>query len=157
MRVLEFGAGQSTLWWASVAETVLALEGDEEWFAQLTKSIPANVTLRLVDLSSVAACLSDVSCATKDRALYDIVVIDGLYRSELVPIAMEVLASGGAIICDNAEGYGIYDAFKGSNFKRVDFYGNAPGVILRHCTSIFFRDDCFLFDTAVQIGKPALE
>jgi hypothetical protein len=140
-----------------VAKSVLALEGDEEWYAQLTKRIPANVTLRLVDLNSVAACLSDVSCATKDGALYDIVVIDGLCRWHLVPIAMEVLAPGGAIICDNSEGYGLYDAFKGSNFKRVDFYGNAPGVILQHSTSIFFRDDCFLFDAAVQIGKPALE
>lgn len=29
-RVLEFGAGQSTIWWASIAQLVLALKGDEE-------------------------------------------------------------------------------------------------------------------------------
>jgi predicted O-methyltransferase YrrM len=156
-RVLEFGAGQSTLWWASVAESVFALEGDEDWCAELKKCIPENVTLRLVDAASVATCLSDVSRAIKDQVRYDIVVIDGLWRSELVPIAMEILAPGGAIICDNAEGYGIYEAFKGSNFRRIDFYGNAPGVVLQHCTSIFFRGDCFLLDTAAPICTPTLE
>ena len=154
-RILEFGAGQSTIWWASVGLTVLALEGDEEWVASLKRRVQENATIRLVDLTSVRACLQDVRQALGDfgHLAYDIVVIDGLYRREVVPVAIEVLAPNGAIICDNSEGYGIYEAFAGSTFKRIDFYGNAPGVSLQHCTSVFFRDDCFLLQNMVPIGE----
>jgi hypothetical protein len=27
----------------------------------------------------------------------------------------------------------------------VDFYGHAPGVILPHCTSVFFKGSAFVF------------
>jgi hypothetical protein len=158
-RILEFGAGQSTVWWASVAQYVLALEGEVEWIAELTRRVPVNVTLRLVEVSSVTACVRDVRNAIAESGLfkYDIVVIDGLCRKELVPVAIEALATNGAIICDNAEGYGIYEAFVGSQFKRIDFYGNAPGVSLQHCTSVLFQDDCFLLQSAVPIGKLNVE
>jgi hypothetical protein len=154
-RILEFGAGHSTIWWASVAQSVLALEGQQEWVAELARRVPSNVTLCLVDLSSVSACLRDARDAIREKGQpkYDIVVIDGLYRKEVVPIAIEALAPNGAIICDNAEGYEIYEAFAASQFKRIDFYGNAPGVSLQHCTSVFFQNDCFLLQSASPIGK----
>jgi hypothetical protein len=46
---LEFGAGQSTLWWARQAEKVVSFEADRSWDAHLSKQIPANVSLHLVD------------------------------------------------------------------------------------------------------------
>lgn len=158
-RILEFGAGQSTVWWASVAHSVLALEGEREWVTELTQRVPGNVTLRLVDMSSVTACMRDVHDAIREqgRPRYDIVVIDGLFRKEVVPSAIEALAPNGAIICDNSDGYDIYEAFASSQFKRIDFYGNAPGVSLQHCTSVFFQNDCFLLNCAAPIGKLDME
>jgi hypothetical protein len=154
-RILEFGAGQSTVWWASVAQSVLALEGEQRWVSELKQRVPPNVTLRLVDLSSVPACVRDVRNAIREagKPAYDIVVIDGFYRKQMVPIAIEALAPHGAIICDNAEGYGIQDAFADSLFKRIDFYGNAPGVLLQHCTSLFFQSDCFLLHNTAPIVR----
>src|SRR5262245_61229785 len=35
-RVLEFGAGQSTLWWAERAVSVTAFENDREWIERLS-------------------------------------------------------------------------------------------------------------------------
>jgi hypothetical protein len=85
------------------------------------------------------------------RGPFDIIVIDGLDRLECAARAVPILAEGGAIILDNSEGYwgpeGTYpilDLFRAAKFCRVDFYGYAPGVILPHCTSLFFRDSCFL-------------
>ena len=155
-RILEFGAGQSTVWWGSVAKSVLAFEGDNNWVTELNRRVPAKVSVKLVDMSSSATCLRDIRATLKvaDQLKYDIVVIDGLYRSEVVPIAMEIVSPNGAIICDNAEGYRIYEAFSSSQFRRIDFYGNAPGILLQHCTSIFFKDDCFLLDCAVAIENP---
>ncbi|MFM7806835.1 MAG: thrombospondin type 3 repeat-containing protein, partial [Planctomycetota bacterium] len=43
---------------------------------------------------------------------FDVIVIDGLDRRQLVPVACERLAEGGIVICDNAEGYGFHEALK---------------------------------------------
>lgn len=152
--VMEFGAGQSTLWWASVAKSVLAFEGHQEWVVKLRQRMPKNAEVIEVDLSSARACVEDVRTRiTKlPQQTYDVVVIDGLYRKELVPLAIEVMSPNGAIICDNSEGYEIWDAFVGLQFKRIDFYGNAPGVSLQHCTSIFFQNDCFLLEGGTRIA-----
>ena len=53
-------------------------------------------------------------------------------------LTYEYLAPGGAIILDNAEGYGFFDEVSKRDCRRVDFFGFAPGVSLRHCTSIVF-------------------
>jgi hypothetical protein len=44
----------------------------------------------------------------------------------------------------------FYSGFRDSGLSRVDFYGNAPGVVLPHCTSIYFRAT-FVFDPSVPI------
>jgi hypothetical protein len=72
------------------------------------------------------------------QRLLRVVIIDGLTRGDLFDIASKYVAPNGIIICDNAEGYGFYEGFKDRGFSRVDFYGNAPGILLPHCTSIFF-------------------
>jgi hypothetical protein len=50
-----------------------------------------------------------------------VIIIDGLDRRWLVPIACERLSPSGIIICDNAEGYGFHEAFLGRGIDRVDF------------------------------------
>src|SRR5688572_31303535 len=43
-RVLEFGAGHSTLWWMQRAAEVLAIEGSEQWLKHLQALVSRNVT-----------------------------------------------------------------------------------------------------------------
>jgi hypothetical protein len=75
--------------------------------------------------------------------VFDVIVVDGLLRRELTALAFEYLAPGGAIILDNSDGYGYYDETKARECRRIDFFGFAPGVSLRQCTSILFVGDCF--------------
>ena len=42
------------------------------------------------------------------------IVIDGMYRPNMVDIACEYLAPGGIIIVDNSEGYGVWEEFVGA-------------------------------------------
>src|SRR5262245_66641616 len=49
-RVFEYGCGNSTLWWASRVREVIACEHDRAWAERLRPQLPANVTLRQVDL-----------------------------------------------------------------------------------------------------------
>ncbi len=55
------------------------------------------------------------------------------------------------MILDNSEGYGFYDEIKARNCRRIDFFGFAPGVSLRHCTSVVFVGDCFLLRPDIPI------
>ncbi len=139
-RVLEFGGGQSSLWWAARAAHVLTLEGDAAWFERIKGGMPKNVDLVLVDMLDTAANVADVErVLAKSQLLFDVVIIDGLFRREMVDFALKYLASDGVLICDNADGYGFYERLRDSGLGRVDFYGNSPGLALPNVTSMFFR------------------
>ncbi|MEX0998939.1 MAG: hypothetical protein WD000_03135, partial [Thermodesulfobacteriota bacterium] len=88
---------------------------------------------------------------------YDVIIIDGLFRYEMIEIALTLMKDDGMIICDNAEGYGFYEGFKKSGLNRVDFFGNAPGVVLPHATSIFFKSSSFTFSSTHPIPVLAKE
>lgn len=77
--VLEFGAGQSTLWWAERARSVLSFEGNLEWYGELKTKIPSNVELQLVAVETLTACSDDVRriLSARQESKFDIVVIDG--------------------------------------------------------------------------------
>src|SRR6267142_4789790 len=39
-RILEFGAGQSTLWWAARASEVISFEDNQSWYERLRSQMP---------------------------------------------------------------------------------------------------------------------
>jgi hypothetical protein len=145
--VVEFGGGQSSLWWAKRAKHTVTFEGDKVWFDRIHKSLPENVDLFLAPLDDPKSCTEEINRVLNagNYPKFDIAVIDGLFRREMIEIACQNVTGSGAIIVDDAEGYGFYEGFKDSGMSRVDFFGYAPGVILPHCTSIYFRAECFLF------------
>lgn len=157
--ILEFGGGQSTLWWAKRANHVTTIEGDPDWHENIKYNMPANVELHFVPMRGAENTTVDVRklLALLPRQRYDVIVIDGFYRYEMIDIACDFVAADGIVICDNAEGYGFYDGFRERGMSRVDFYGNAPGVILPHCTSLYFKTTTFVLDPAVPIHVIALE
>ncbi|MGB0123347.1 MAG: hypothetical protein WA419_00020 [Silvibacterium sp.] len=154
--ILEFGGGQSTLWWAKRARRVVTFEGKREWHDRIRAGMPANVELHHVSMEDSKACACEVAeiLSMKAYSQYDVIVIDGLPRREMIEISCRVRAADGVIICDNAEGYEFYERFKDRGLSRVDFYGNAPGVVLPHCTSIYFGSSSFVFDPGIPICVP---
>jgi hypothetical protein len=157
--VLEFGAGQSTLWWAARAARVVALEDDASWLRTLRQQVPPNVQLHGVDGSDASRCVAEVRRVLADSGIakFDVIVIDGLCREALIDTAIDWVGPEGVIVCDNAEGYGIHAGFLARGFQRVDFFGNAPAVVRPHCTSLFFRGSAFVFNPAwpiPDIGEP---
>jgi hypothetical protein len=146
-RVLEWGGGQSTLWWAARAEQVVTFEADLAWYSELRTRRPENVVLRYLPGGQPSPDLLDPD----ER--FDIVVVDGCNRFACARWSIDRLSPNGALILDNAEGYWgpepgrypILELLRDQGFQRVDFFGYAPGVTRPHCTSIFFRTACFLF------------
>jgi hypothetical protein len=153
--VLEFGGGQSSLWWSQRAKSVVTLEGNHLWHEKIKTQMPSNVHLFLVSVENSSACVESVNKILQAYVEFDVIIIDGLFRSEMIAISQALTAKGGAIICDNAEGYGFYEGFRESGMSRVDFFGNAPGVVLPHCTSLFFKEQCFLLSSEYAIPSIA--
>jgi hypothetical protein len=144
--VLEFGGGQSTLWWGQRADRVVTFESDPQVYADFSDRISNKIAMYLIEADDKESYLDQVNERLSYERAFDIVAIDGGFRSELVTVALNSLAPDGAVICDNSEGYGFLEATKNLDLQRVDFFGHAPGVLLPHCTSIYFRDKCFLFN-----------
>lgn len=158
--ILEFGGGQSSLWWAERAQNVVTLEGDKSWYEKIATQMPDNVDLDHVTMDNMEANVSAVRQALLDRGIeqYDVIIIDGLYRYQMIEIALQYLSSDGIVICDNAESYGFQQGFENAGLLRVDFFGHAPGVMLPHATSIYFNPQSqFIFSPEYPIPVIAEE
>jgi hypothetical protein len=153
--VLEFGAGQSTLWWAAQGARVLSFEADRAWYEYLKPRVPSNVDLRFVEASTAESCLRGVNAHLDelDNPRFEAIVVDGLFRAELAALSLSLLAANGVMICDDSEGYQFYETLRDSGLSRVDFFGFAPGVMLARCTSIYFgSSDLFAASVPVSLA-----
>jgi predicted O-methyltransferase YrrM len=152
--VLEFGGGQSTLWWAARARSVLTIEENSDWYERLRSQIGSNVTLHHLPADRATGAVTSIKSAIDASPVraFDVIVVDGHLRRKLTGLAFSYLGPGGALLLDNSERYGFYDETKTRNCRRIDFFGFAPGVSLRHCTSLVFVGDCFLLQPDIPIS-----
>jgi hypothetical protein len=142
--VLEFGAGHSTLWWSERAEKVIALEGDKQWYDYLCQKKCSNVEL----------CFTNDDDDVFDKKIrdcrFDVIIVDGLDRIKCAERALALITDDGAIIIDNSEFYRwsapIMKMFREAGYYRVDFYGYVSCKFLPQCTSLLFKDKCFLLE-----------
>jgi hypothetical protein len=155
--ILEYGAGQSTLWWANKARRVISIETDQQWYEHLKSRLPANVSLHHVDGTDEENFITISQAILKSLGLakLDIIIIDAEFRERLLKDVFAQLEKNGAVICDDAESYGFYDVSKDMKVSRIDFFGFSPGVVLPHCTSVYFDKGCFMLDCAIPIPDVA--
>jgi hypothetical protein len=142
--VFEYGSGNSTLFWASVAARVVSVEDDESWFRMLAPRVPDNCELILeTDLDAYPDAI--------DRAggQYDVIVVDGAARGRTrlrcAEAALRRLRDGGMVILDNSDWLPESSrVLRESGLIQVDMTGFAP--ISRHTqTTSFFLHRAFAF------------
>jgi predicted O-methyltransferase YrrM len=101
-RVLEHGAGGSTLWLAKRVEAVVSVEHDLKWREQVRILAPANVTL----LTLLPEPTHQMSGSPDIMPLrdYDLIFIDGerMERGRCLEQAHQYLKPEGWIVLDNA-------------------------------------------------------
>jgi hypothetical protein len=151
--ILEFGGGPSTLWWSVRAQSVLTIEDNSDWYAWLNSQIGSNVALHhlpfIAGATETIATVKKVIDAHPIRT-FDVIIVDGHLRRAATDLAFSYLAPGGALLIDDSDKYG-YDQIKHRNCRRIDFFGFAPAVMLRRCTSLVFVEDCFLLKADIPI------
>ncbi len=136
--VFEFGAGNSTLWWAERVSRVIACEHNIDWYNVVQKNAPSNVQLIYIDL--VQNKYPEALTRTSNK--FDIIVIDGEERVACTKKAISYLTPEGGIILDDSDRAEYSEAAQyliSHGFRQVEFYGMTACVNVGKETSLFYR------------------
>jgi len=109
--VLEFGAGRSTAWWRKKAKWVDTVEANTEWAMQAMKDcVSNNLTNGSIHYEDICDGMATTELPKYmnlilDRQPYDIIIIDGIYRTEVTEWAISHLKvnNGGMLFIDNLD------------------------------------------------------
>ena len=96
-KIIEFGSGQSTLYWASRAASVLAFENTSAWMEKMSQLVPSNVELRFFESEKTLGDLAALDFVP------DLVVVDGWKRGACVKKCLEVFGRAPLYILDNSD------------------------------------------------------
>ena len=140
LTVFEYGAGNSTIWYAKKVKSVKSVENDKEWIEILTPQLPKNTEVVYRELNQTQDYLHEIT--TPPQTKYDIVVVDGRRRNDCVMFSVDYLTEKGVVILDNSEREDYQpakDFMKKNKFKQIDFWGISPIVAHNTCTSVFYK------------------
>lgn len=138
LNVLEFGSGNSTLFFAERVNKVVSVEHNEIYFQKILVNKPNNVEIRIVTDSTSEDYLKLIS----DELRFEIIIVDGLYRNECLKNSINYISESGVIILDDSEraDYNLGIEFLlMTGFKHLSFSGIAPGIFFKKRTSIFYK------------------
>jgi len=141
IKVLEFGSGNSTIYFASKVSKVYSVEHNKLWFDIVSKSKPVNAEILLSKTDNPDDYLS---VSEKLDMKFDIIVIDGLHRNDCLINSINFLSQNAVVILDDSErneyqkGIGFLQS---KDFRKLDFWGIAPTVLFKKCTSIFYKNN----------------
>lgn len=85
--VFEFGVGDSTRWWKSKCRLVNGVDSSEEWAKKADAQFQDEK--------------KEYILAIDPFDMYDIIIIDGIWRDDCTEHALKQLKSGGFLILDN--------------------------------------------------------
>jgi hypothetical protein len=148
--VMEFGSGRSTLYWASRCRSVTAVDSNQEWFAKIKSLTPNNVILTLETGRD-----GYLQALTKSPKAFDVIVVDGDWRSECLEAAIAHANPGKIIILDNSDGLpDCCRMMREAGLFQIDFSGFGPQN--DHCwtTSMFVDGDTRLQATGYSVKRP---
>jgi hypothetical protein len=138
MDVFEYGCGNSTIWYAQKVRSVISVENDQEWHANVSRILPGNAQVIMRNLEGQQYA----SEVVRSGRSFDVAVIDGRDRVECTRFAIRSLKEEGVVVFDNSERPEYSEAFSflaGHAYKKLDFEGMGPINSYSWTTSILYR------------------
>ncbi len=138
LTVFEFGCGNSTQWWSKNAAKVVSCEHDKDWFDRIAVSLPDNAECHYVPKDSYARFILEF------KTELDVIIIDGIDRVDCAKNCLGALTKDGVVIWDNSDRSEYqqgYDFLVSQGFRRLDFSGLGPIVMIPTMTTIFYRKE----------------
>ena len=140
MNVFEFGSGNSTIWWASQAKSVVSIEDDPVWYERVNRVLKKDEqpTLRYelrADKCSYVESLQNT---------FDIVIIDGKHRPECVEKYLGLGGGGVLLVFDNSDWYpqSLEKIRCQLKWIEIDFHGFGPINNYTWSTTLFINPEC---------------
>jgi hypothetical protein len=135
-RILEWGSGNSSQYFATRCNEIYSIEHNKEWFDSLQKNLLQNQKLFLSTLENYATFPSSLGLK------FDIIIIDGMLRKECVDASFDLIEQGGMILLDNSERYpDMCETIRNKSYFQIDFHGFGPINEYTSVTSIFISSD----------------
>ncbi len=139
MQIFEYGSGNSTIYFSQRAAFVDALEHNPEWYELISKQVNMNSKVHLIPAAEINNYAAFPITLNKT---YDIVLVDAIDRNECIYQSVNLLKEDGVIILDDSERQEYLPGIsflKNNGFRQIDFWGLAPIVLHKKCTSFFYR------------------
>lgn len=135
-RVFEFGAGNSSRFWAARTAEVVSVEPDEEWHSRVEAAKLNNQTVLLrPDRDGYVGALEQVG------GVFDVVVVDGnQHRRASAEAAARAVAEDGFVVLDNSDWYPkSAKVLRDAGLIQIDFCGAGPINPYAWVTSLFLK------------------
>ncbi len=138
-KVLEYGSGNSTLWWAERCAAVVSIEHDEQWYNRIS------VQNQNRNINYILEQKQDNYVRQATLADMDIVVIDGKNRARCAEYLIQTVKHSPnnltMVVFDNSDWYPktIQKLNEQLGWAQVDFHGFTPINAYTATTSIFIN------------------
>ena len=133
-KILEWGIGNSSLFFSARCKEIFSIEHNEEWFSLIKNNLPANAHPFLVTEDEYLQKPKELNTR------FDLIIVDGIQREGCLNMALEILADNGIIIFDNSDrNPELCEKLRAQNMLQVDFHGFGPINFYTWTTSVFFR------------------
>lgn len=140
LRVLEYGAGNSTIYFSGKCALVESIEHDKKWFDYTRNLINAeNSEIHFHPLGD-----NYINASHLFEGMFDVILIDGRLRVECAKSSVEKLSPRGVLILDDSEREKYSDArdfLTKAGFRELKFWGFNLGSTDLKCTSIFYKEN----------------
>ncbi len=100
-KILEFGSGMSTLWFARRCELLVSVETSVEWYGLITTML-ADTKLQNVDYRLRQPATAHLLQDYRD-SFFDFVLVDGANRHLAMQTALAKVKTGGYVYLDNTD------------------------------------------------------
>ena len=158
MSLFEYGSGGSTAWYGRRVASVTAVEHNRHWFDEIRNDLSSNVDLVFCQADQPGEFLDlvfrplgnplDYALAIDNAELAtypNVVIIDGVDRLNCIGVVVERAPAETVIVVDNLE-YAkelepAIQLLHERGYRRLDFWGVAPGELRLSDTAVFYRSE----------------
>lgn len=144
MDIFEYGSGNSTIYYSKRVNSVTSVEHDKDWYEKIKVNLPRNVNLVYKMLEYNGEYCKAIEEFDKR---FDIVIVDGRDRVNCIKKSIDRVKENGVIILDDSEREEYNEGKEfliNRGYKKIEFWGIAPGVFYNKSTTVFYRENnCF--------------
>lgn len=139
--MFEYGCGSSTLFFSKYVKEITSIEHNEVWFNKIKDAATSNVFLNYIALDENGLYCRQSHFTNKK---FDLIFIDAEDRVNCILQSAGSLSESGVLVLDDSERNEYKEGVEfmiNEGFKKLDFWGIAPTILFKKCTTLFYREN----------------